>query len=61
MRQLRYILMFVVGIVSFATLFRIADKINPHQLTLNHILLAVVCLCWGFLLALFYNDTTNPR
>jgi hypothetical protein len=61
MRQIKYVLMFVVGIIAFSALFRIADRVNPHQITLNHILLAVICLCWGMLLALFYTDKTNPR
>jgi len=59
MREVKYVMMFVVGILVSTILFRIADIVNPNQPTLNHILLGVVCLCWGLLTYLFYKDNNR--
>ena len=59
MREVKYVFLFVIGILIATVLFRIADGVNPHQVTLNHVLLGVTCLCWGLLVYLFYKDTNR--
>jgi len=56
MRELKYVLMFFVGIVLTHVLFNIADKVNPGDIKLNNILEIVVLFCYTIFLCLIYFD-----
>jgi hypothetical protein len=56
MREMKYVLLFIIGILMTHLLFQMADEINPDNIGLNTILELVVCFCYGMLLLLFYYD-----
>jgi len=60
MRELKYVLMFFVGIVLTHVLFNIADKVNPGDIKLNNILEIIVLFAYTIFLCLIYFDN-KPR
>lgn len=56
MRLLKYVLAFIIGMISTKVLFDIANAVHSENAKLNLILFIVIALSYTMLLVLFYID-----